>query len=163
MLIRYGYRIPEEESSGYRDELHWLRKAHTCPLTFSSAIRRGTILRPPRLGLRRLFCETCHCPRGPTFTMRMTPWNTLHLKPNSRNEFVRSLIALVCFRQTPNEEHTSRFEERCAKVRAKDPAFRTPEEKDWVEVDKKMFPEIWKRKSRQEDRSGSADGRNAFD
>lgn len=41
---------------------------------------------------------------------------------------------------------------RCAAVRAKDTAVRTPEENDWVEIDKKLFPEIWRIKHRQEER-----------
>ena len=43
-------------------------------------------------------------------------------------------------------------ETRCAAVRAKDKAARTPEEIEWVEIDKKIFPEIWQHKKRQEER-----------
>lgn len=43
-------------------------------------------------------------------------------------------------------------EARCAAVRAKDKAARTDEENEWVEIDKKVFPEIWQVKKRQEDR-----------
>lgn len=53
----------------------------------------------------------------------------------------------------PSDEKLAReHEDRCAAVRAKDPAVRTPEENDWVEIDKKLFPEIWRIKHRQEDR-----------
>lgn len=37
-------------------------------------------------------------------------------------------------------------------MRAKDAAVRTREENEWVEIDKKIYPDIWKKKYQQEDR-----------
>ena len=37
-------------------------------------------------------------------------------------------------------------------MRAKDAAARTRDENEWVEIDKKLFPDVWRIKYRQEDR-----------
>ncbi|CAN0268858.1 unnamed protein product, partial [Ectocarpus sp. 12 AP-2014] len=52
----------------------------------------------------------------------------------------------------PAEELARASERRCAAVRAKDKAARTSEESEWVEIDKKIFPEFWRQKDRQEAR-----------
>ncbi|CBN77064.1 conserved unknown protein [Ectocarpus siliculosus] len=52
----------------------------------------------------------------------------------------------------PAEGLARASERRCAAVRAKDKAARTTEESEWVEIDKKIFPEFWRQKDRQEAR-----------
>lgn len=51
-----------------------------------------------------------------------------------------------------HENLAREHEARCAAVRVKDPAVRTPEENDWVEIDEKLFPEIWRIKHQEEER-----------
>lgn len=58
----------------------------------------------------------------------------------------------LCTFQISAEQLAQAAERRCAAVRAKDAAARTREENEWVEIDKKLYPDIWRLKHRQEDR-----------
>lgn len=57
--------------------------------------------------------------------------------------------------QASAEQLVRAAEMRCAAVRAKDKATRTRDESEWVEIDKILFPDIWRQKNRQEDRQAS--------
>lgn len=62
------------------------------------------------------------------------------------------LYALLFILQAAAHTLAQEFETRCAAVRAKHAATRTPQEREWVKIDKVMFPDIWRVKRRQEER-----------
>lgn len=64
---------------------------------------------------------------------------------------------MFCYRaynekKEPGIRQALAFENRCARVRAKDVGARSSEEREWCSIDKIIYPDVWKVKDRQEKR-----------
>lgn len=80
------------------------------------------------------------------------PWRSRGVKSLLNSTLLSPNVLKSCSSQVSAEQLIRAAEIRCAAVRAKDKAARTTEENEWVEIDKTLYPDIWRQKFRQEER-----------